>query len=228
MAGLQFLAKQAGVATPAPIGISAAAGGVILILKAVQAVERTASHWCQMGQTLARIHQVPGQYFGFEQQGYFGPLYQDNRPAPDWPTFYAERRLWPRLMGAIESGHLPTDAIRRVERLITRLPQLDLPEVHPVLLHGDAQKNNFISTADHTLVIDPAVYYGSPEIDLAYVDYFEPVPPEVFLGYQEILPIAPGFSDRKELWRVSAYLAAVTVEGVVHLDKLNRAVQRYI
>jgi fructosamine-3-kinase len=29
-------------------------------------------------------------------------------------------------------------------------------------------------------VIDPAVYYGKAEIDLAYIDYFHPVPDEVF------------------------------------------------
>jgi len=62
------------------------------------------------------------------------------------------------------------------------------------------------------MVIDPAVYYGNPEIDLAYVDYFEPMPDDVFAGYREEMPIDPGFPERRELWRVSAYLAAVQVE----------------
>ena len=77
------------------------------------------------------------------------------------------------------------------------------------------------------MVIDPAVHYGNPEMDLAYVDYFQPVPEEVFLGYQELLPIAPGFGERRDLWRVAAYLAAVEVEGSMHLDKLSEAVRRY-
>ena len=146
----------------------------------------------------------------------------------DWLAFFTDRRLWPRLMGAINSGYLPTDVIRQVEKLIIRLPRLDLAGVAPTLLHGDAQKNNFISTASGAMVIDPAIYYGHPEMDLAYVDYFEPVPDDVFDGYREDMPIDPGFSQRRDLWRIPAYLAAVTVEGPVHLNKLTNALQKYM
>lgn len=227
LAGLTFLANRAGVLVPDPIAIVEVEGGVILILEAAQAVERTPRHWREIGRTLARIHQVKGETCGLDRQGYFGPLYQDNRPTQDWLTFYTERRLWPRLTGAIDSGNLPTEVIRQVEGLISRLPSLGIPEVEPRLLHGDAQQNNFISTQAGAMVIDPAVHYGNPEMDLAYVDYFQPVPGEVFLGYQELLPIDPGFTERRDLWRVAAYLAAVQVEGRMHLEKLVQAVQKY-
>jgi protein-ribulosamine 3-kinase len=227
LAGLQLLSERAGVLIPLPIGILTMENGVILALEAAEAVERTPQRWREIGRTLACIHQVKGECCGLERQGYFGPLYQDNRPMQDWLTFYIERRLYPRLMGAIDSGNLPTDSIRKIEQLIGRLPSLGIPEVEPCLLHGDAQQNNFISTMRGAMVIDPAVHYGNPEMDLAYVDYFQPVPEDVFLGYQEILPIKPGFSERRDLWRVSAYLAAVEVEGKMHLEKLMNAIQPY-
>lgn len=227
LAGLKLLSEQAGALTPTPIGILSAGNRVVMVLEGVQAMERGSRQWKDIGRTLARIHQTGGSICGLERQGYFGPLYQDNRPIPDWLTFYTERRLWPRLMGAIDSGHLPTVIIRRMERLIARLPGLDIPDTRPVLLHGDAQKNNFISTSSGAVVIDPAVYYGNPEIDLAYVDYFEPVPDDVWLGYQEILPIDPGFTDRRDLWRISAYLAAIEVEGPGHLFRLTNALRKY-
>lgn len=225
LAGLRLLAERAGALIPTPVGIAPAAGGVVLILEAAQAVERAAPQWREMGRALARVHQVRGDQYGLDRQGYFGPIFQDNRPAADWLTFYAERRLWPRLVGAIDSGHLPTEVIRRVERLITRLPGLEIPPAPPALLHGDAQQNNFISTAQGAMLIDPAVYYGHPEMDLAYVDYFQEVPGEVFLGYQEILPIDPGFPARRGLWRIPAYLAAVQVEGPGHLFRLLDALR---
>jgi protein-ribulosamine 3-kinase len=228
LAGLRFLSERAGVLIPSPIGMASVPGGVILVLEAAQAVERAPRQWRDIGRTLARIHQIKGDQCGLETQGYFGPLFQDNRPMQDWLTFYTERRLWPRLAGAINSGNLSTDIIRQVERLIARLPQLGIPESVPTLLHGDAQQNNFISTERGAMVIDPAVYFGNPEVDLAYIDYFQPVPEEVFLGYQEEMPIDPGFHERRDLWRVSAYLAAVEVEGVVHLNKLTRAMRRYL
>lgn len=228
LAGLEYLAEHAGVLIPAPIGIVSIEGGVILILEAAEAEERTPHHWREIGRTLARIHMIKGASCGFKRQGYFGPLYQDNRPMQDWLTFYIERRLWPRLTGAIDSGNLPTEIIRQVEKFINRLPSLGIPEGEPCLLHGDSQQNNFISTQKGAMVIDPAAHYGNPEMDLAYVDYFQPVPDDVFLGYQELLPITPGFAERRDLWRVAAYLAAVEVEGKIHLDKLNEAVRRYV
>lgn len=228
LAGLRLLTERAGILTPAPIGIKLVEGGAILALEAVQAVERGAAHWRQIGQTLARIHKVKWDRCGLETQGYFGPLYQDNRPMQDWCTFFAERRLWPRLVGAIDSGHLPSALIRQVEKLIARLPDLCGPEQAPALLHGDAQQNNFITSAAGTYAIDPAVCYGNPEFDLAYVDYFQPVPDDVFIAYREEMPIDPGFSQRRDLWRIYGYLAAVTVEGAGYMRMLTDAVQKYV
>jgi len=159
LAGLQILSKLSGVLTPTPIGNIAVEEGVILILEAVPVVDRTPKQWREIGQSLAEIHKMKGTQFGFEINNYFGPLYQDNRPMSDWPSFYAERRLWPRLVGAINSGNLPTEVIRQAEKLILRLPGLCGPQVEPTLLHGDAQQNNFISTESGAVVIDPAVYY---------------------------------------------------------------------
>ena len=146
----------------------------------------------------------------------------------DWPTFYAERRLGPGLRLAIDSGNVPPRVVRQVDKLISRVPDLCGPDITPTLLHGDAQQNNFISTEMGAVVIDPAVYYGNPEMDLAYVDYFQPVPDDVFDAYQDELPIDAGFWERRDLWRVWGYLAAVTVEGPSYLGKLTAAVQKYL
>lgn len=228
LACLRLLSTRSGVLTPPTLGILSLESGVILVQEAVSPVPRTPELWRDLGRTLARIHLTHGERCGLDRQGYFGPLYQDNRPLDGWVDFFVERRLWPRLYGAIDSGNLPLDSICQVERVIHRLPGLDLPDTPPVLLHGDAQQNNFISTAQGTFVIDPACYYGSPEIDLALVDYFQPAPEAVFDGYREILPIAPGFAERRDLWRIPACLAVVTVGGAQYLPMLTRAVQKYL
>jgi len=227
LAGLRFLSEHTGVLTPTPIGNVLVDGGVIMVLEAANTVDRAPRQWRDIGRALARIHLIKGKFYGFTAQGYFGPLYQDNRPMDDWMTFYTERRLWPYLIEAINSGNLPTAVIRQVEKLILNLPNLGIPESMPTLLHGDAQQNNFISTEKGAMVIDPAIYYGNPEIDLAYIDYFQPVPEDVFWGYQEVLPIDPGFQNRRDLWRISGYLACVTVGGSGYLKLLTNAIQKF-
>ena len=108
LAGLRLLSECAGVLMPTPIGIIPVpgAGGASWSWRS----SRPSSgprHWRQIGQTLARIHKIKGDRFGLERHGYFGPLYQDNTPADDWPTFYAERRLLARFEMAIDSGICP-------------------------------------------------------------------------------------------------------------------------
>lgn len=228
LAGLRLLAACAGVWIPTPIGILTVEGGALLALEAVAEVERGSRHWQQIGQTLARIHRVKGARFGLETQGYFGPLYQDNRPLPTWAAFYTERRLLPRLMGAVNSGNLPTSAIHKVEKLLARFAELCGPEPRPTLLHGDAQQNNYISTADGTYVIDPAVYYGHPEYDLALLDCYHPVPEEVFHAYRDEQPLAADFNARRDLYHIGAYLAGVEVEGSGYLPLLLAALDKYV
>ena len=229
VASLRLLAERSGVLTPTAIANIAVDDGYIMLLAAVQAVERTPYYWQQTGRTLGRIHRIKGTQFGLETHGYFGTLYQDNKPTNDWPTFYVERRMQPYLKLAVDSRNIPPVITKQVERLIARLPELCGPDIIPALLHGDAQQNNFISTECGTMVIDPAPYYGHPEIDLACLDFFQPVPDDVFDGYREEMAIAPGFTERRDLWRIGAYLAVVSVtQEAEYLEKLKAAVQKYL
>jgi protein-ribulosamine 3-kinase len=228
LAGLHLLSELAGIQIPTPIGNLPVDGGAIMVLEAIQAVERTPKQWKQIGRALAQIHRIKGEQFGLETHNYFGPLYQDNRPLDDWPTFYAERRIWPRFMGAINAGNMPTDIIPMMENLISRLPELCGPAILPTILHGDSQHHNFITTEQDAVVIDPAIYYGHPEMDLAYIDYFHPMPDDVLDAYKDELPIDPEFPERRELWRIYGYLAAVEVEGASYLPKLIDVVRKYL
>ncbi len=229
LAGLNLIRQRSGVGVPTPIGVSTLEGGAILLLEAVKDIvaARGEKHWRDIGRALARLHQVKSDVCGLHTHGYFGPIYQDNRPLREWPAFYAERRLWPRLISAIDAGHMPTAIARQVERVIARLPELCGPTPTPVLLHGDAQQNNWISTEAGALVVDPAVHFGHPELDLAYLGYWQEIPDIVLDGYREELPIDPGFAERRDLWRISGYLAAVAVAGKDYLPLLINALNRY-
>jgi fructosamine-3-kinase len=123
------------------------------------------------------------------------------------------------LRAAVDAGRLPLDLAAGIERIIGRLPSLCGPEPRPSLLHGDAQQNNVLTTATGAVMVDPAPYFGHPEIDLALVDYFQPVPDDVFDAYRDLAPIDPGFPRRRELWRLHGYLAVVTVAGASALGR---------
>ena len=240
MRGLDLVERLAGIATPTPVGpgVVPVEDGWLLLFEALperHAEDRTRDDWRSIGHTLARLHTVHSAQFGLDgQDGFFGPFRQDNTPVPAnrWADFYAERRVRPLLRSAVGSGYLPADLAGAVERLVPRLAELSGAEPRPSLVHGDAQQNNFVSTPAGAVVVDVAPYFGHPEIDLALVDHFAPVPPDVFDAYREIRPIDPDFPARRELWRLFAYLAAVTVDGTSpfgrrYLGRLSAAVAHY-
>jgi fructosamine-3-kinase len=226
-AGLRLLTERSGVLTPAVIGVVPVEGGALMIMAAVQVIERQPIHWRGMGRALARIHAIKGEQFGLETHCYWGSFYQDNRPLVDWPEFFWLRRIEPWLRAAVDSGRLPVESVAQAEKLSGKLTELCGPTVQPTLLHGDAHQNNFLSTAQGPVLIDPAVYYGHPEMDLAYVDFFAPVPDDLFAGYRELTPIDPGFAERRDLWLIHAWLAMVAVDGPQHVAQLNSALRRY-
>lgn len=239
LAGATLLRERAAVATPMPVerGLVALDGGAVLVTEALEerpASERTREDWRSIGRALATVHQVHGTRFGLEDRsGFFGPLRQDNAPVGTgrWVDFYVERRVLPTLRSAVDSGRLPGELADDLEQLVERLPGICGLEPLPTLLHGDAQQNNFVSTDAGAVLADVAPYFGHPEIDLALVDYFHPVPDDVLDAYRELAPLAPRFAERRELWRLFVDLACVTVDGVTWgpraLLRLAETVRRF-
>lgn len=200
----------------------------VLILEALpETTERQSEHWRQMGRALAQLHTTKGPRFGLATHCYWGSLYQDNTPHDDWPEFFWQRRVIPRLQAALASGNLPHDLAQQIDGLRDHLKEWCGPAIAPTLLHGDAQQNNFLCTIDGIYFIDPSAYYGHPEIDLAHIDFFAPTPAEFFAGYQEITPIDPDFTRRRDLWRIPAWLAMIEVDGPQHINTLRLILQNY-
>jgi fructosamine-3-kinase len=240
LAGLRLIGRSAGVRVPVPVagGLAGTQDGTLLLYEALAErppEAREPADWRSIGYALAALHQVGNERFGLDgPRGFFGPLPQDNRPVPAnrWAGFFRERRLLPLLRVAVNSGHLPPALAAEVAEIAARLPALAGPEPRPSLLHGDAQQNNFVSTAAGAVVIDAAPCFGHPEADLALLGYFQPVPDDVLAAYREILPVDPGFAGRRELWRLPAYLAVVAIAGDTpfgrsYLDRLAAAVRLY-
>ena len=246
LSGFSLIRSRTTVATPVPVasGVTVTRAGALLLSEALpergaasgQVVDaRAPGDYAAIGRALAGLHQARGESFGLaEFDGFYGPLPQCNRPVGSgrWAGFYAERRVLPMLRLAVDSGYLPAELARGVERVVARLPALCGPDPVPALLHGDAQQNNFVCTADGAVVVDVAPYFGHPEADLALVDIYSPADPALFRAYAESAPVDSGFVGRRELWRLPGYLAAIAVAGAnafgrSFLPRLDAALGQY-
>lgn len=143
--------------------------------------------------------------YGHEIDGYIGALPQKNTPrTTDWPAFYRDCRLLPQIEMARAAGRLTPDRERLLISLLNCLPALlDGMPRESSLLHGDLWSGNFLCSVhdgeDTPYLIDPAVYNGPREMEMAYVELFGGFPPGFIAAYQEHFPLDEGYARRRPL-----------------------------
>lgn len=171
---------------------------------------------------LADLHSVSAPAFGLERDTLIGPLDQPNTPAASWVEFFRERRLLYMAGLATAAGRLPTRTSDRVRRLADRLDALiDEPGL-PSLIHGDVWITNVLARGGRiTGFIDPAIYYGHSEIELAFTTLFGTFGPAFFDRYAEIRPIRPGFFERRrDLYNLYPLLVHARLFGAGYAEQV--------
>jgi fructosamine-3-kinase len=147
---------------------------------------------------LADLHGQHGPWFGFEQDTLIGPLPQPNPRSPSWIEFFRDHRLLAMARTAAECGHLPPATHERIEKLARDLAGILEEPAQPSLLHGDIWTTNVLSANGRiTGILDPAIYCGHPEIELAFITLFSTFGREFFDEYHRLRPIRPGFFERR-------------------------------
>lgn len=216
--GLRALAEAA----PAPLRVpevvavgSRENGGASWILMEFIEQGPGGSNWAAaLGETLADLHEPLAEPCGWRRANFIGSLPQANPPARDWGTFYRDHRILPLLGAARERGHLV--GARALDEVADRIPDLlkgSLPD-GPSLLHGDLWGGNvFPDARGQPVVIDPAVYRGDPEVDLAMSELFG-FPAGFHEAYRESRSVDGRYEDfRRDLYQLYYLLVHVTLFG---------------
>jgi fructosamine-3-kinase len=158
----------------------------------------------------------------------FGSLQLPNDPAPDWPAFYAQRRLFPLAGIAREREALSESGARAVEGVCERLGELAGPAEPPARLHGDLWSGNVMADSEgRPWLIDPSCYGGHREVDLAMLRLFGAPSRRVFDAYSEVAPLAEGWEERVELWQLLPLLVHAVLFGGSYQGAAERVARRY-
>ena len=77
-------------------------------------------------------------------------------------------------------------------------------------------------------LIDPAVYGGHREMDLAMMQLFGGFSARVFAAYEEAFPLASGAPERVDLYQLYPLLVHLNLFGGQYGASVDRAVARYV
>ncbi len=221
---------QQALVIPEVIAVAAARSDCpgFLVLEWVEPGQPGKRFWENFGEGLAQLHRSVGSRYGFDQDNFIGRLPQDNRWEEDWITFFWQHRILPQVQGARQRGCWEATWDQWLDRLEARLPEL-LPRHPPAsLLHGDLWSGNFMVTADgRAALLDPAVYYGDRETDLAMTTLFGGFDPRFYAAYQAAWPLEPGYTERQALYNLYHLLNHLNHFGQSYAPAVARTLRRF-
>jgi fructosamine-3-kinase len=180
------------------------------------------------GELIAQLHATRREGFGYERDTLIGPLAQPNPKSPRWVPFFRDQRLLFMARQAHEEGSLPSEMLHRIQRLAGRIDQHLIEPAHPSLLHGDLWTGNVLVRGGRIAgFVDPAIYCGSPEIELAFTTLFGTFGDAFFAAYESLSPLEPGFHEvRRDIYNLYPALVHVRLFGASYLAGIDRTLAR--
>ncbi|GAB4132992.1 MAG: fructosamine kinase family protein [Raineya sp.] len=224
--GLEILQKK-GMDTPYVLAYGKRQGKNFLLLEYHQGLEKP-KYWAKLGRNLARMHQEKQDFFGLEYDNYLGTLTQTNQPEQDGIKFFIEKRLKVQAGLAFYNGLIEQHTLDSLQKLYEKLPDI-LPQELPALLHGDLWSGNVIvSNAGLPMLIDPAIYYGLREAEIAFTKLFGSFDEDFYESYQYYYPLLPDFEKRVPIYNLYPLLVHLNLFGLSYLPAIQRTIKQFL
>jgi fructosamine-3-kinase len=218
--GLRWLAEADALRVPEVLAFDE---GYLLLEDLGPGRARADDHDEALGRGLAALHRASPGAFGLDRDNYIGPLRQRNAPAASWAAFY-RRRLEDLVRLAVDGG-IDVGWAQALERfdLEARLG----PEEPPARLHGDLWSGNAHADPEgRPCLIDPAVYGGHREMDLAMMALFGGFSARTFAAYDEVYPRAPGHRERIRVHQLVPLLVHAILFGGGYVGSVTRILRK--
>lgn len=225
--GLEAIADSGKIQTPEVYYCGRYAKNAVLVIEFIENQSGDRKAFTRLGKKLAGLHRTTADRFGWKQDNFIGKLKQSNQWDPDWTAFYVEQRLWPQIELAVSKRLLNRRDLPDKQKFYDLGKNL-FSDITPSLLHGDLWSGNFlISRQGVPYLIDPAVYYGHCEVDLAMSRLFGGFPESFYQAYFEEIPAANGAAERNDIYQLYYLLVHLNMFGSSYYHSVRRIFDRY-
>lgn len=182
---------------------------------------------------VAALHGVTADAHGLSFDTLIGPLHQPNPKTRRWIPFFRDHRLLYMAGEAYRAGRIDTGLMARIESFASKLDGLIDEPAAPALLHGDLWGGNVLAGRGRIAgFIDPAIYHGHPEIELAFSTLFSTFGDGFFDRYQELRGLDAHwrrgfFESRRDIYNLYPLLVHARLFGGGYASSVDRIVRRF-
>ena len=201
--------------------------GAVLVMEFLESKRPTESDLARFGRHLAEMHQQTNHTYGWESDNFIGSLPQSNAENNSWTLFYVQERLIPQLDLAVKQGMLSQEEVPSGEKMTDILEEL-FAGLKPGLLHGDLWGGNYMIRSDgNPYLIDPAVYYGHNEVDIAMSRLFGGFGQAFYNAYESTIIPDQLSDDRIRIYQLYYLLVHLNLFGRSYYSGVIAALKSY-
>ena len=187
-----------------------------------------------LGKQLAQMHRHTQDSYGFYEDNFIGDNPQKNIPTPseanNWAEFYYNKRLLYQYKLAQQNNLLSPTLIRGFKNLEKQIESILKDSIEPpTLIHGDLWAGNFLCTKNNSpILIDPAVYYGHREAELAMTKLFGGFSAAFYQSYHTEYPLREGWKYREGIYTLYHVLNHLNLFGRSYLSEAEYLISQYL
>lgn len=226
--GLKLLKESTFLKVPSTFGAGRIGDYNYLLTEFIRTGRSQLEYWENLGLGLAHLHLTHAEKFGLEEDNYIATIPQKNNQSSNWGDFFIQERLDPLVGKAYFEQLIPLDFLKKFQEIYPKIDSY-FPKEKPALVHGDLWSGNVLITSEgEPCLIDPAIYYGHREMDLAFSKLFGGFDAVFYESYESVFPIEPEFERRMAIYNLYPLLVHLNLFGTSYLPSIERTVTKLI
>ncbi len=205
-----------------------------ILLEHIESGRQSKNFFEDFGRKFAELHKYSSDNFGFYEDNYIGSTDQLNIPSENekhnWPEFYWNKRIFFQYKLAEKNGYATSELKEGINELGNKTEEiLSGSEEKPALLHGDLWSGNYMPDENgNACLIDPAVYYGHREADLAMTKLFGGFDNNFYSAYNETYPLKDGWRYRENIYKLYHVLNHLNLFGRGYYSQAISLIKNYL
>jgi fructosamine-3-kinase len=180
-----------------------------------------------LAREIIKIHSKTNKNYGFHFNSQIGAQEQPNKNSLNWKDFFKNQRIYPIYELINKSNKMPDRINAGLEKLIKNLENLIPSNPTPRLLHGDLWEGNILfNNGDLVGLIDPGIFFGHNEFELAYLSWFNYVDISFFNNYSERIPLEKSYFEYEPVYQIYYSLLNVYLWDRGYINDVYRLIKK--
>lgn len=198
-----------------------------ILMEFIPAGKAHGQTFTEFGEKLAALHQFDSATFGLDHDNFIGALPQRNFQHEKWNMFFWYDRIQPQFKLALWQGLMHESEIPEESNFLQLVDEVFCNH-KPALLHGDLWNGNkLVTLKGNVALIDPAVYYGHPMMDLGMTLLFGGFPEKFYEAYYSNAGISGNIQQQTDLAQLYYLLVHLNLFGSSYYASVKSLLKKY-